>query len=85
MVKRKIYYRFYVDVFTKRYCPEPDSHIRDNVKVVLDLSNYATKKEADYATDVNISDLAFKKGFIALKAEVDKLDFNKFGNILSSF
>ena len=24
--------------------PDPDSHIRDKVKVVLDLSNYATKK-----------------------------------------
>ena len=23
--------------------PEPDSHIRDEAKVVLDLSNYATK------------------------------------------
>ena len=26
------------------YYPEPDSHIRHKVKVVLDLSNYATKK-----------------------------------------
>ena len=26
------------------YCPEPDSHIRHKVKVVLDLSNYANKK-----------------------------------------
>ena len=26
------------------YYPEPDSHIRDEVKVVLNLSNYATKK-----------------------------------------
>ena len=26
------------------YCPEPDSHIRDKVKKVLDLSNYAAKK-----------------------------------------
>ena len=26
------------------YYPEPDIHIRDKVKVVLDLSNYATKK-----------------------------------------
>ena len=26
------------------YYPEPDSHIRDIVKVVLDLSDYATKK-----------------------------------------
>ena len=25
------------------YYPEPDSHIIDKVKVVLDLSNYATK------------------------------------------
>ena len=25
------------------YYPEPDSHIRDKVKAVLDLSNYATK------------------------------------------
>ena len=26
------------------YYLEPDIHIRDKVKVVLDLSNYATKK-----------------------------------------
>ena len=34
-------------------CPETDSHIRNQVKVVLDLSNYATKKELDYATSVD--------------------------------
>ena len=38
-----------------------DSHIRDKVKVVLDLSNYTTKKELDHATDVDISGLAGKK------------------------
>ena len=26
------------------YYPEPDIHTRNKVKVVLDLSNYATKK-----------------------------------------
>ena len=26
------------------YYPKPSSHIRDKVKVVLDLSNYVTKK-----------------------------------------
>ena len=26
------------------YYPEPDSHVRDKVKVVLDLSNLETKK-----------------------------------------
>ena len=27
-----------------RYYSEPDSHVRDKIKVALDLSNYATKK-----------------------------------------
>ena len=40
-----------------RYYPEPDIHIRDRIKVVLDLSNYATKKEVDHATGVDTSDL----------------------------
>ena len=41
--------------------PEPDGHVRDKFKVVLDLSNYATKKELDHATDIYTSDLAAKK------------------------
>ena len=56
------------------YYPDPDNHIRDKVKVVLDLSNYATKKELDHATRVDIFDLAAKEDF---KAVVDKLDINK--------
>ena len=51
------------------YYPESDNHIRYKVKVVLDLSNYVTKKELDHATGVDISDLAGKKIFIALKAD----------------
>ena len=38
------------------YYPEPDNHI--NVKVVLDLSNYATKNELNYAAGVDTSNLA---------------------------
>ena len=30
------------------YYPEQYSHIKDKVKVVLDLSNYATKKELEH-------------------------------------
>ena len=59
------------------YYPEPNSHIREKVKVVLDLSNYATKKELIHAIGFETSDLAAKKDFIALKAEVEKLDINK--------
>ena len=68
------------------YYPEPDSHVSDKVKVVLDLSNCATKKEFDYATGVNTSDLAvnFFFFFFALKAEVDKLDINKLVNFATS-
>ena len=49
------------------YYPEPDTHIRDKVKIVLDLSNYATKKELEHATGIDTSDLAAKKDFIAFK------------------
>ena len=66
------------------YHPEPGSHIRHKDKVVLDLLNYATKKELNQATVVDTSDLAAKKGFIALKAEVDKLDINKLLNVPTS-
>ena len=43
--------------------PEPDSHIRDKVNVLLEFSSYATKKEFDYATGVNTSVLATKKNY----------------------
>ena len=62
-----------------------ESHIRDKVKIVLDMSNLATKKELDHATDVDRSDLVAKKDFIALEAEVDKLDINKLVNVPTSF
>ena len=45
------------------YYPEPDNHIRDKVKVVLDLSHYVTKKELDHGTGADTSDLAPKRDF----------------------
>ena len=66
------------------YYPELDIHIKDKVKVVLDLSNYATKKELEHATGVDTSDLAVKKDFIALNVEVYKLDINKLVNVPTS-
>ena len=46
------------------YYPEPDSYIRDKVKVMLDFSNYAIKKELQHATGIDTSDLAAKKMFL---------------------
>ena len=48
------------------------------------MSNYTTKKELDHATGADTSDLAAKKYFIALKAEVDKLVINKLVNVPTS-
>ena len=63
------------------YYPEPDSHNRDKVKVVLCLLDYATKKELKDGALVDISNLAAKRDFIALKADIDKLDINEFVNV----
>ena len=43
---------------------------KQTVKVVLHLSNYATRKELDHTTGVDTSNLAVKKDFITLKAKV---------------
>ena len=39
---------------------EPGSYSRHKVKVVLDFSNYATRKESDHVRGVDTSDLAAK-------------------------
>ena len=66
------------------YYPESDSHIRDEVKVVLDLTNYVAKIELEHAAGVDTSDLAAEQSFIALKSGVDKLDINKQVNVPTS-
>ena len=63
------------------YFPEPGSHIRLKVKVVIDLSNQVTEKKLEHATGTDTFDSTTKKGFIALKAEVDKLDIIKLTNV----
>ena len=66
------------------YYPEKDSHIRDKVKVELDLSNYEAKKELDQATSVDASDLAAKKDLFVMKDEVEKLGISKLVNFSRS-
>ena len=47
------------------------------IKVKLDLSNYATKTDLKNVTDVDVSSLASKTNIASLKTEVDKLDIPK--------
>ena len=59
-----------------QYFPTPSSH-KENIKVEIDLSNYATKKEINDITHVDTSNFALKTNLANLKTEVDKLDINK--------
>ena len=47
----------------------------------MDLSNSATKSDLKNATAVDTSKLAAKSDLVSLKAEVDKLDIDKFKNV----
>ena len=48
-----------------------------NIKVELDLSNYATKKYVNDITHVDASGFASKTNLAALKTEIDKIDTDK--------
>ena len=49
----------------------------NNVKVELDLTNYATKTDLKNITHVDVSSYASKTNLAALKTEVDKIDVDK--------
>ena len=49
----------------------------NNIKVELDLSNYATKSDLKNITHVDVSSFASKTNLGALKTEVDKIDTDK--------
>ena len=48
-----------------------------NIKVELDLTNYATKNDLKNITPVDVSSFASKTNLAALKTEVDKIDVDK--------
>ena len=49
----------------------------NNVKVELDLTNYATKTDLKNITHVDVCSFASKTNLAALKTEVDKIDADK--------
>ena len=60
---------------TQYYPPYRNSS--NNIKVKLDLVNYATKTDLKNITHVDISSFASKTNLAALKTEVDKIDADK--------
>ena len=63
-----------------QYFPTPLSDYK-NIKVNIDLSNYATKKDIDDITHVDTSHFALKTNLANLKTEVDNLDVDKLATV----
>ena len=59
-----------------QYYP-PYKSSSNNIKVELDLANYATKTDLKNITHVDVSSFASKTNLAALKTEVDKIDADK--------
>ena len=61
---------------SSKYFP-PYESAGNNIKVQLDLTNYATKDDVKNITHVDVSSYATKTNLAALKTEVDKIDTDK--------
>ena len=61
---------------SSQYFPPYRGHIAD-VKVRLDLTNYATKTDFKNVAHVNTLNFSLKTNLASLKIEVDKLDIDK--------
>ena len=67
---KRVYYKM------NTYYP-PYKISSNNIKVELDLTNYATKTDLNNITHVDTSSFASKTNLAALKTEVDKIDIDK--------
>ena len=59
------------------HCPKPYEAFSGDIKVKVDLSNYASKADVKNISHVDTSSFALKTNLSNLKTEVDKLDINK--------
>ena len=67
---KRVYYKM------STYYP-PYKSSSNNIKVELDLTNYATKTDLKNIAHVDVSSFASKTNLAALKTEVDKIDVDK--------
>ena len=58
-------------------CYPPYKNSSNNIKVELELTNYATKTDLKNITHTDVSSFASKTNLAALKTEVDKTDVDK--------
>ena len=62
------------------YFPKSQSHEK-NIKVKIDLSNYASKDDIKNITHADTSSFALKANLANLKSEVNKLDIDKLKSV----
>ena len=67
----------YDRVYYKTSYYPPYKSYSNNIKVALDLTNYATKTDLNHITHADTSSFASKTSLAALKTEVDKIDVDK--------
>ena len=60
-----------------RFFPKSFRRFGRDIKVKVDLSNYATKADIKNISHVDTSSFALKTNLANLKTEVDKLDIDK--------
>ena len=65
----------------RQYFPKLYKPFGGDIDVKVDLSNYATKVDIKNISHVDNSSFALKKDLANLKADVDKLDIDKFKNL----
>ena len=71
-----------------QYFPRPSSH-EENIKVKIDLTNYATKKDIKVITHVDTSNFALNTNLEVDKLDTDKLvpipnDLSKLSNVVEN-
>ena len=59
------------------YFPKPYKSLREDIKIRVNLSNYATKADIKNIAHVDTSNFVLKTNLANLKTEVDKSDINK--------
>ena len=60
-----------------QYFPKPLRSFGENIKVKVDLSNYAAKTDLKNVTHVDALRFALKRNLASLKTEVNKLNIDK--------
>ena len=81
IIKQSLVYKTYK---MSTYYP-PYKSSSSNIKVELDLINYATKTDLKNITHTDLSSFTSKTNLAALKSEVDKIDVNKLKRVADDF